>query len=62
LELRASAQDPNRSDKEDLDQSRSSDRSTSTGNQSQDLMPLEQTINPSALDSATKRVIEGNEI
>lgn len=61
LELRASVPDADRSVKEDVDQTRSAPQSTATGKPSQEIMPLEQTINPSALDSATKRVIESTE-
>jgi type III secretory pathway lipoprotein EscJ len=59
LELRGSGSDATRSEAEALDQSRSSEQSTRP---SQDMVPVDQTINPSALDSAAKRVIEGTEI
>jgi len=62
MELRASAPDANRPDMEDLDQDRSAELSTTSGKSSQEMMPLEQTINPSALDSTSKRVIESTEI
>jgi type III secretory pathway lipoprotein EscJ len=57
LELRGAVPDANRSDKEESDLTRASEQSTATGR----LMPMEQ-INPSALDSAAKRVIESTEI
>jgi type III secretory pathway lipoprotein EscJ len=62
LELRSAAPDANRQDQEDLDQNRVGDHSSTSGRSNQQIMPVEQTINPSALDSAAKRVIEGNEI
>jgi type III secretory pathway lipoprotein EscJ len=56
LELRGPVPDDNRSDQEDLDQSRSSEQLTA-GASGSDTMALEQTMNPSALDAAAKRMI-----
>ncbi len=61
LELRASAPDANRSE-EDSDQTRPVEQLTSMAKPSPEIMPLEQSINPSALDSSAKRVIESTEI
>ena len=60
MELRALVPDANRSDKDDADQIRSAELSTTTGKAGQDIM-LEQAISPSALDSSAKRAIEGNQ-
>ena len=62
LELRGSGPGANRSDNEDSDQGQSSEQSTTVAKRSQDMMPVEQSINPSALDSGTKRIIGGNEM
>jgi type III secretory pathway lipoprotein EscJ len=56
LELRSALPDAGRLEKEDTDQPQSTEQSVA-GGPSQGMMPLEQAVKPSALDSATKRVI-----